>query len=45
MVYDLDQLEVFPLGLERPPEESCCFTFNAPDRKQEALLGMICILR
>jgi hypothetical protein len=54
MIYDLDQLEPAPiqwtpkgpvLGLLPPPEESSEFTFKNPDQKQQALLGMIKILR
>jgi hypothetical protein len=54
MVYDLDQLQ--PAGIQwtagearpgppPPPEESCDFTFKHPDRKPEALLGIIQLLR
>ncbi len=35
MIYDLDQLE----------GEDVLYTFKHPDRKQEALLGVIKILR
>ncbi len=42
MLYDLDQLQ--PLN-DSPPEECYEFTFKYPDRKQEALLGIIKILR
>src|SRR5262249_19105993 len=54
MLYDLDQLEPAPIrwtpegpvpGPPPPPEESCEFTFKHPDRKPEALLGVIKILR
>jgi hypothetical protein len=45
LVYDLDQLEVFPPDSNWPLENCGCFTFRAPDRKQEALLGLIRIQR
>jgi hypothetical protein len=45
MIYRLDLLAVFPPDPDVPPEESCCFTFRHPDRKLEALLGIIKILR
>jgi len=45
MIYDLDRPEVLPRGQNVPPEENCCFTFSEPDRKQEALLGIIHIPR
>ena len=42
MLYDLDQLQ--PLG-DLAPEECFEFAFKHPDRKREALLGVIKILR
>jgi hypothetical protein len=42
MLYDLDQLEPVLGGL---PEQSYEFAFKHPDRKREALLGVIKILR
>lgn len=42
MLYDLDQLQPVDDGL---PEESYEFMFKYPDRKQEALLGVIKIFR
>jgi hypothetical protein len=53
-IYDLDQLEPVPMQWtpdgpipsDPPPrEESCDFTFATPDRKQQALLGIIKVLR
>jgi len=54
MIYDLDQLEPAPIqwtagraapGPPPPPEESSEFTFKYPDNKQQALLGIIRMLR
>ena len=42
MLYDLDQLQ--PLN-DCVPEECYEFAFKHPDRKQEALLGVVKILR
>jgi hypothetical protein len=42
MLYDLDQLQ--PVNAH-PPDECYEFAFKYPDRKQEALLGVIKILR
>ncbi len=54
MIYDLNQLEPCPIqwtsgranrGPAPPPEENCAFNFKHPERKPEALLAIIKILR
>jgi hypothetical protein len=42
MIYDLDQLEEVPY---EGWEQSCMYVFQHPDRRKEALLGVIKILR